>query len=168
MALPSKITREISVAGSRNPRWQVATLTETEQTAVVAVLAQFDEILRPATPDQIHDEMLTLVNHFRNDRTDSQWRLLGRDFIEDLAEFSVCHIRAVVREMRRTKSWFPKVADMRALLIPMKLRAEENRRRARVLLGLSPPGFLDVPADDEAPARDMTPVPVALNGMRVA
>jgi hypothetical protein len=73
------------------------------------------------------------------------------DWAEDLAPYSEAHVAEVCREWRKTKTYFPKIAEFVSLLDAKLTLETQLRHRARVLLQLDEPRPWErtLPAPDE-------------------
>ena len=92
-----------------------------------------------ATADEISIALTRLANHFRNDRSPSEWKMLIEDYTHDLSQFSGAHVVEAIAEYRRTKPYFPKVSEIFEICERMAFLEGEDLRRAKVLVGLEKP-----------------------------
>ena len=70
-----------------------------------------------------------LANHFKNDRSAEEWRMLFDDYFEDLKEFSDGDIEEAITKHRRDKKWFPKIAELREHCHASQTIRHENLKR---------------------------------------
>lgn len=134
--VPSILTEEREIEGFRQPQWTMRELQAGEALAVQRALLVIEERMKPVTRHALRAHFARLANHFRNERSPEQIAVLFDDYAADLEPFSEAHIEEAMREHRRTKTWFPKVAEIRATALKLQGHDRVLRHRARVLLGL--------------------------------
>jgi len=153
-ALPSALTEERNIEGFTRPVWVSRELNPGEGIAVQQALVAIEARLAPASSDTIIQEIAHLMVHDHTKRSAEEVDVILSDYAQDLAEFSEAHVREAAREHRRTKNWFPKIAELRALALDLHIADRVMRHRARVLLGLEEPASWEKPR----------PAPVAIDG----
>ena len=149
---PAVLTDERDIAGFRQPQWVARELQPGERIAVEHALIEIEQRFKPIARDALRALWARLANHFRNERTPQEIRVLFDDYATDLSEFSEAHVDEAMQEHRRTKTWFPKIAELRALAAVFAARDRVLRHRARVLLGLEEPSSWERPRPAPEPA----------------
>lgn len=99
-------------------------------------LLAYEAALRPATYEQILAELATLVAVLGGkDRSSADWTFVQNVMAEDLGDVPADILHEAVAAWRRTAQFFPKPADLLALIRPMLERRRWERARILRLLG---------------------------------
>lgn len=133
--------------------WVARALVPGEAVAIEQALIVIEDRLVPISQPRLFEQLARLAIHFQQKRSDTELESLFTDFAEDLAEYSEPHVLEALRDWRRSKNFFPKVAELVETLDGKKHYEERLRHRARVLLGLEAPKFWEA-----APPPDPPPV----------
>jgi hypothetical protein len=146
--LPPALVHSEPRPNIRGPQWTARALPEDQVPAVVNVLRELEERLRPARREWIIAILSRLAVHYPNASADPDaFGIVLSDMADDLAEFSELHLVQACAEWRRTEKWFPKIPEMHDKLFRLYGYDVVMRRRARILLGIDEAQFYDLPAD---------------------
>lgn len=108
--------------------------TDAERDILSRYAEELSNQLIPASRKFTIAILAKLANHWKNDRSPQEWKMLFEDYCDDLSEFSEVHIEQAIRDHRRTSQWFPAISQIR-------IRCEELQeltkiRRTRCLRSL--------------------------------
>ena len=103
-----------------------------------ALLTQYHGALvaatRPCNPKTLTAQLARRANHYKNERSDREWKMLFEDFQADLGEFSDEEIYAAFTEHRRTVTFFPKVAEIRNICLRVREGAQKKIDRCEKIM----------------------------------
>lgn len=137
-SLPESITTERQIPGYHNPLWLPRSLRPEENISVQQALAEIETRLTPAPKAVIAVHLGRLMNTCGTEQKLSPGEVEAKlnEYAHHLAEFSESNLKLAISEYVRTEKWFPKISELRELLVKGRSRADVMRRRARILLGL--------------------------------
>lgn len=105
-------------------------LSKSVEAQLLSIRESLESGLLPTGREALAIELGKLALHFwRPDRSQSQWKTLLKDYLEDLSEFPLDHIQEVCKEWRRTKKWWPKVSEFRERLVEKRASRKYDIQR---------------------------------------
>lgn len=119
--------------------WYPRPIGEAQREPLLNLIACLTARTTKASRDEIAAILTRLANHFRNERTAAEWKMLIEDYVHDLSRFSGAHVAEAIAEYRRSKPYFPKIAELYEICERMEFIEGEELRRAKVLTGQAEP-----------------------------
>lgn len=79
-------------------------------------IAEHERALQPGSLDELGIVLGRLLAHYHTpERGEASYRMLFEDYLDDLSEFPLAVVGEAARQWRRTKVFWPKVAELREL-----------------------------------------------------
>lgn len=113
-------------AGRRLVRPKHPPLTDGERDALEQTAVALSDWLAPGDRTLLIALLARLANHRSKERSPQQWQMLFEDYVEDLGEFSTAHIQEAIKEHRRSSTFFPASAELRAHCVEL-VRLDKSR-----------------------------------------
>lgn len=138
--------------------WKVRPITDQEAQLLRAAQGNLERRLAVRSDEYIIAQLSVVANQFKSERTTAEWNLLYDDYANHLQEFPCAIFHGVLAQHRRTKTWFPKLAELVEGCTAELGREREDHRRIRTLLGIEQPlSFERSEQESSEPVRQRTP-----------
>ena|ERR1051326_5141164 len=136
-----------------NQGWKIQTITQQERTSLQLAERNLSRRHSVFSAEYIVHQLAIVGNQFKSERTPAEWEMLYADYAANLQEFPCAIFHDVNAHHRRSKTWFPKLADLVQGCIAQLAKEREDLRRIRVLLGREEPRVFERPDKDDPEAK---------------